>query len=73
MKLQQLSEIYRMLVICLGEPVKEFEWTRCDAAGNIVNRKTYTPKSFYDEFIGEDLEQLHHGHERPMPRVWKGV
>ena len=56
MKVQQLSEIYRMLVICLGEPVKEFEWTRCDAAGNIVNRKTYTPKSFYDEFIGEDLE-----------------
>jgi bleomycin hydrolase len=56
MKVQQLSEIYRMLVICLGEPVKEFEWTRCDAAGNIVSRKTYTPKSFYDEFIGEDLE-----------------
>ena len=56
MKVGQLSEIYRMLVLCLGEPVKEFEWTRCDAAGNIVNRKTYTPKSFYDEFIGEDLE-----------------
>ena len=56
MKVGQLSEIYRMLVLCLGEPVKEFEWTRCDAAGNIVSRKTYTPKSFYDEFIGEDLE-----------------
>ena len=46
MKIGQLSEIYRMLVLCLGEPVKEFEW----------NKKTYTPKSFYDEFIGEDLE-----------------
>ena len=56
MKLRQLSEIYRMLALCLGEPVKEFEWTRCDKENNIVSRKTYTPKSFYDEFIGEDLE-----------------
>ena len=46
MKIGQLSEIYRMLVLCLGEPVKEFEW----------KGKTYTPKSFYDEYIGEDLE-----------------
>ena len=56
MKVEQLSEIYRMLALCLGEPVKEFEWIRCDKSNNIVSRKTYTPKSFYDEFIGEDLE-----------------
>ena len=56
MKIRQLSEIYRMLALCLGEPVHEFEWTRCDKNNNIVSRKTYTPKSFYDEFIGEDLE-----------------
>ena len=56
MKVQQLSEVYRMLALCLGEPVQEFEWTRCDKNNNIVSRKTYTPKSFYDEFIGEDLE-----------------
>ena len=56
MKVAQLSEIYRMLALCLGEPVKEFEWTRCDKENNIVSRKIYTPKSFYDEFIGEDLE-----------------
>ena len=46
MKIEQLSEIYRMLALCLGEPVKDFKW----------QGKTYTPKSFYDEFIGEDLE-----------------
>ena len=56
MKVRQLSEVYRMLALCLGEPVKEFEWTRCDGSGNVVSRKKYTPKSFYDEFIGEDLE-----------------
>ena len=46
MKIEQLSEIYRMLALCLGEPVKEFQW----------QGRTYTPKSFYNEFIGEDLE-----------------
>ena len=56
MKVRQLSEIYRMLALCLGEPVKEFEWTRCDKDNNIVDRRTYTPKSFYQEYIGEDLE-----------------
>ena len=56
MKVDMLKDIYRMLALCLGEPVQEFEWIRCDKANNIVSRKTYTPKSFYDEFIGEDLE-----------------
>ena len=56
MKVEQLSQVYRMLALCLGEPVKEFEWIRCDRNNNIVSRKTYTPKGFYDEFIGEDLE-----------------
>lgn len=56
MKVRQLSEIYRMLALCLGEPVKEFEWIRCNKNNEIVSRETYTPMSFYQEFIGEDLE-----------------
>ena len=56
MKLEQLSEVYRMLVLCLGEPPVEFEWVRCNTKDEIVSRKTYTPKSFYAELIGEDLE-----------------
>ncbi len=56
MKVEQLAQVYRMLALCLGEPVKEFEWIRCDRNNNIVSRKTYTPKGFYDEFIGENLE-----------------
>ncbi len=56
MKVEQLSEIYKMLALCLGEPVNEFEWIRCDKDNKIVSRKIYTPKSFYNEFIGEDLE-----------------
>ena len=56
MKIRQLAEIYRMLALCLGEPVKEFEWVRCNKNNEIVSRETYTPMSFYQEFIGEDLE-----------------
>ena len=52
-----LVEIYTILVKCLGVPPTEFEWTRYDKAGNVVSTKTYTPKSFYQEFIGDDLEK----------------
>jgi len=56
MKVEQLKEIYRILVLCLGEPPKEFTWTRTDSKGNVVSTEKYTPKSFYDKYIGEDLE-----------------
>lgn len=51
-----LTEIYGILVKCLGVPPTEFEWTRYDSKGKFVSRKTYTPKGFYEEFIGQDLE-----------------
>ena len=55
-KTEMLKEIYRMLVLCLGEPPVEFEWSRYNSKGEFVSRKTYTPKSFYDEYVGADLE-----------------
>ena len=55
-KESMLTEIYRILVECLGVPPTEFEWTRYDKQGKVVSTKKYTPKSFYQEFIGEDLE-----------------
>ena len=56
-KEDMLSEIYYILVECLGVPPTEFEWARYDKSGKLVSKKTYTPKSFYEEYIGEDLEQ----------------
>lgn len=56
MKTEMLKEIYRMLVLCLGEPPVEFEWIRYDSKGNFVSTMTYTPKSFYQEYVGADLE-----------------
>ena len=51
-----LTEIYRILVECLGVPPTEFEWTRYDKSGKAVSTKKYTPKSFYEEYVGTDLE-----------------
>jgi bleomycin hydrolase len=56
MKTNMLKEVYHILALCLGVPPTEFEWARYDSKGNFVSCKTYTPKAFYDEFVGTDLE-----------------
>jgi len=56
LKVEQLTEIYRILVECLGVPPTEFEWTMRNRKGEVISTAKYTPKSFYEEFIGEDLE-----------------
>jgi bleomycin hydrolase len=56
MKTDMLKEVYHILALCLGVPPTEFEWARYDSKGNFVSCKTYTPKAFYDEFVGADLE-----------------
>ena len=56
LKTSMLTEIYGILVKCLGVPPTEFEWIRYNSNGEKVSAKVYTPNSFYDEFVGEDLE-----------------
>jgi bleomycin hydrolase len=55
-KVAMLKDIYHMLAICLGVPPEKFTWTRYDADGKAVSTKEYTPKSFYEEYCGQDLE-----------------
>ena len=58
LKTEMLTEIYSMLVRAYGVPPTEFEWTRRDKDGNVVDTKTYTPQSFYAEYFGDlDLEE----------------
>ena len=74
-----LADIYKILVVNLGEPPTEFEWryeirdtTKTDtgdstetadstANANIDNRLIvtgiYTPKKFFEEVVGVDLDQ----------------
>ncbi len=56
MKTDQLVEIYKMLVLALGEPPTEFSWTKKDSKGNPIETKKYTPRSFYEEYLGNDLK-----------------
>lgn len=59
-KTEMLATIYHMLTLSLGEPVKEFTWTMKDASGKPVGEpKTYTPQSFYKEFVGTDLKNTY--------------
>ena len=57
LKTQMLTEIYGILAKCMGVPPTEFEWSHYNAKGELVSTERYTPKSFYEKFIGEDLEQ----------------
>ncbi len=55
-KTEMLSEIYHMLVITLGEPVKEFTYAFKDKNGKAITpAQKYTPQSFYQETVGSPL------------------
>jgi bleomycin hydrolase len=55
-KLEMLSEVYRMLVLCLGKPPAQFVWQYESADGKLSAPMTYTPRQFYDELIGVNLD-----------------
>ena len=55
-KTEMLGEIYHMLVITLGEPVKTFTYAFKDKNGKALTApKTYTPQEFYQEVVGGPL------------------
>ena len=55
-KTEMLAEVYHMLVITLGEPVKEFTFVFKDKNGKAISApKKYTPKEFYQEIVGGPL------------------
>ncbi|NDV67655.1 aminopeptidase C [Dysgonomonas sp. 25] len=49
-----LKDVYRILVLCLGEPPVEFTWRYKDKNGDIKELKNYTPKQFYKEITPAD-------------------
>ncbi len=55
-KTEMLSTVYHMLVITLGEPVKEFTYAFKDKNGKAQTKpKKYTPKEFYQVIVGGAL------------------
>jgi bleomycin hydrolase len=56
-KTDMMAVIFRMLVMNLGEPPTEFSY-RYQTSDSVVSElKTYTPQSFYQDFVGVDLHE----------------
>jgi bleomycin hydrolase len=53
-----LNDYYKMICIHLGEPPKEFYWQWRDKDNEFHRHGTITPKQFYDEYVGFDLDQM---------------
>ncbi|MBR7030948.1 MAG: C1 family peptidase [Prevotella sp.] len=52
-KARMLAQIYKMLVMTIGEPVQKFTYAFKSKSGKAVGpAKTYTPQSFYQEVVG---------------------
>lgn len=56
-KTAMLSAVYHVLSVSLGEPPLNFSWRFEDNNGVISELKTYTPLSFYKEFVDVDLNE----------------
>ena len=51
-----LGQFYRILAICLGEPPKSFEARIRDKDDKLVVSGTFTPREFFDEYVGMNLD-----------------
>ena len=52
-----LADVWRILVICLGEPPASFEWEWHDDAGEFHRDGILTPREFYERYVDVDLTQ----------------
>ena len=52
-----LADVWRILVICLGEPPASFEWEWRDDAGEFHRDGILTPRVFYERYVDVDLTQ----------------
>ncbi len=73
-KIRVLGDVYRVLVLNLGEPPREFVWRYKDKDKNVSDLKTYTPHSFYEEFVNVDLADyitLSHDPTQPYGKLYR--
>ena len=71
-KAKMLSEIYRMLVLNLGEPPTEFEWRYKNKDKKLIEAKMYTPQSFAAEvFVDAKLDDYVMIMNDPSRPFWK--
>jgi len=56
-KEKMLADVYKMMALNIGEPPTEFSWRFEDTDSVVSESKTFTPKNFYKEFVGVDLNE----------------
>ncbi len=57
-KMATLSDIYKILVLCLGQPPGTFAWRYENKDDKVTPLETYTPRSFRKKFLDEDLNRF---------------
>ena len=56
-KTEILSDVYRILSMCLGTPPTEFQYALKNKNGKVIESGNYTPLTFYKKYFDLDLQQ----------------
>ena len=56
-KMETLKDIYKILVVCLGQPPESFQWRYENKDGKVTPLEKYTPQSFRRKFLEADLNR----------------
>lgn len=66
-----LDDVYRILCMCLGTPVKEFAFEYVDKDNHTHKLDKMTPKAFFDTYIAKDFNEYIPLCDAPMKRMEK--
>ena len=74
-KEEMMKDVYRILVIALGEPPRTFDFTVTDKDGKVYNDFALTGREFFDKYIGlnmDDYVSLINGptQDKPYDRLY---
>ena len=67
-----LADVWKILVVCLGEPPVHFNWQWRDDEGNFHRDGEVTPHAFYERHVGVDLSEYICLVDDPRPENPKG-
>ena len=73
-KMNALKEVYRVLVLSLGQPPKSFVWRYNPSKGKPSKPVRVTPEEFYRKYVGlrlEDFVYLTNAPVHPMMKVYQ--
>lgn len=68
-----LADVWKILVVCLGEPPVRFNWQWRDDEGNFHRDGELTPHAFYERHVGVDLSEYICLVDDPRPENPKGL